>query len=134
MKRFGRVRSGDTSSYEVLAARYDRSLRRVAQRLLRSEVDAEDAVQRAHVQALSHIDQYRGFGYFRWMYSIVTNEALTQTRMTRHFTHIDDTCKEWLPSSMRNPEQLAVDQDLKQILERAVERLPSAYRPVFRLR
>ena len=30
--------------------------------------------------------------------------------------------------------ELAVNQDVEQILEHAVERLPSAYRPVFRLR
>ena len=129
-----RVRSGDTGSYEVLAARHDRSLHRVARRLLRSQADADDVVQRAHLLALTHIDQYCGAGYFRWMYSIVVNEAHTQIRKTRRFTNIDDACARWLSSSMRSPEQQAVDQDVEQILERAVENLPSAYQSVFRLR
>jgi RNA polymerase sigma-70 factor (ECF subfamily) len=129
-----RVQSGDTRSYEVLAARYDRILHRVARRLLRSEADADDVVQRAHLLALLHIDQYRGFGYFRWMYSIIVNEAHTQMRKGRHLTTIDDSCTRWLSSSIRNPEQQAVDQDVEQILERAVKSLPPAYQPVFRLR
>jgi RNA polymerase sigma-70 factor (ECF subfamily) len=130
----GRVQSGDTRSYEVLAARYDRSLHRVARRLLRSEADADDIVQRAHLLALSHIDQYRGSGYFRWMYSIIVNEAHTQMRKARHLTNIDDSCTRWLSSPMRDPEQQAAAQDVEQILERAVQSLPSAYQPVFRLR
>jgi RNA polymerase sigma-70 factor (ECF subfamily) len=129
-----RVRSGDTTAYEVLAARYDRSLHRVARRVLRSEADADDVVQQAHLLALSHIDQYRGSGYFRWMYSIVVNEARTQMRKTRHLINIDDSCTEWLSSSMRNPEQQALAQDAEQLLERVIESLPSAYQPVFRLR
>ena len=129
-----RVRSGDTCSYEVLAARYDRSLHRAARRLLHSEADADDVVQRAHLLAFSRIDQYRGPGYFRWMYSIVMNEAYTQMRMTRRFTNMDDAYTERLSSSMRNPEQQAVDRDVERILNRAVESLPSGYQPVFRLR
>ena len=44
-KATGRVRRGETSSYEVLATRYQSSLYRLAQRFLCSEADEEDAVQ-----------------------------------------------------------------------------------------
>src|ERR1039457_5973914 len=77
----GRVRSGETSSYEVLAMRYHRRLHRLAQKFLRSEADAEDAVQGAHLLALRNIDQYAGrSSYLTWMSSITINEALSQMR------------------------------------------------------
>ncbi len=37
-------------------------------------------------------------------------------------------------ASGRNPEQQAIDRNVEEILERAVQSLPSAYEPVFRLR
>ena len=129
-----RVRSGDTKSYEVLAARYDRSLQGVARRLLRTPADAEDAVQGAHLLALTHLDQYRGSGYFRWMYSIVLNQARTQMRKGRRIVSIGDTHVAWMASSQRSPEQQVVDRNAEDIMERATEHLPPTYQPVFRLR
>jgi len=129
-----RLRSGDTRSYEVLAARYHRPLHRVARRLLRSEADAEDVVQGAHILALTHIDDFRGSGYFRWMYSIVVNEARTHMRKRKRVTSFDEAGAERVSSSLLNPEQQAVDRDVEQILERAVKCLPAEYQPVFRLR
>ena len=131
----GRVRSGDKNSYGVLAARYDVRLRQVAKRLLRSDADAEDAVQGAHVSALTHIDQYAGTsGYFAWMYSIVVNEALTQIRKRKRLIAIDDAAAGQISSPLPDPEERTVDQDFEYILECAVTRLPPSYQPVFRLR
>ncbi len=56
----GNIRRGDVASYEILAARYHRPLRRLAQRLLPGEADAQDVVQGAHLLAFSHLDQYAG--------------------------------------------------------------------------
>lgn len=130
-----RIRNGDTRSYEVLATRYHRPLHRLARRLLRSEADAEDAVQGAHLRALTHIDQYAGTaGYFRWMYSIVVNEALTQIRKKRRFVEVGDFHAERLSSRVRSPEEQAVERNAADILERAVQTLPARYQPVFRFR
>jgi len=128
------VRSGDVRSYGVLATRYHRSLYCIAWRMLRNEADAEDAVQGAHLLALKHIDQYRGAGYFPWMYSIVVNEAHTQMRRKgTRIVNIGDTYPKWVRSSGRSPEEQAVGHDLEDTLERAVESLPAAFRPVFQL-
>lgn len=129
-----RVRSGDTRSYEVLEARYHRKLQRVAQRLLRSEADAEDTVQAAHLSALTHIDQYRGSGYFRWMYSIVLNEARTQMRKGKRIVNGGDTRAGWLPSSAPTPEQAALNKNVEDILDHALANLPPHYQAVFRSR
>ena len=129
-----RIRNGDTRSYEVLATRYHRPLHRVARRLLRSEADAEDAVQGAHLRALTRIDQYAGAGYFRWMHSIVVNEALTQMRKRRRLIEIGEVKAERLSSRVRSPEEQAIEQNAEDILERAVQTLPVPYQPVFRFR
>ncbi len=129
-----RVRSGDTRSYEVLEARYHRPLERVARRLMRSAADAEDVLQGAHLLALTHIDQFRGSSYFRWMYSIVLNEARTQMRKGKRIIQGADGCTAWLRSSAPTPEQETINQDVETILDDAVESLPPHYQAVFRFR
>jgi RNA polymerase sigma-70 factor (ECF subfamily) len=131
----GRVRRGETSSYEVLATRYHRRLYRLAQKFLRSEADAEDAVQGAHLLALRHIDQYAGrSSYLAWMSSITVNEALSQMRRKKGVVEAGEEQIGSIRSPMRNPEQQAIDRQYDGILAAALERLPPAYGEVFRLR
>jgi RNA polymerase sigma-70 factor (ECF subfamily) len=131
----GRVRRGDTSSYEVLATRYHRRLCRLAQKFLRSDSDAEDAVQEAHLLALRHIDQYAGrSSYLTWMSTITVNEALSQMRRKKGVVETGEEQFGSIRSPMRNPEQQAIDRQLDGILTVAMESLPPAYGEVFRLR
>jgi RNA polymerase sigma-70 factor (ECF subfamily) len=131
----GRVRRGETSSYEVLATRYHRRLYRLAQKFLRNEADAEDAVQGAHLLALRHIDQYAGrSSYLTWMSSITVNEALGQMRQKKGVVEAGEDWIGSIRSPMRNPEQQAIDRQFDGILAAAMERLPPAYGEVFRLR
>jgi len=131
----GRVRRGETSSYGVLATRYHRRLHRLAQKFLRSEADAEDAVQGAHLLALRHIDQYAGrSSYLTWMSTITVNEALSQMRRKKGVVETGEEQIGSIRSPMRDPEQQAIDRDYDGILTAALERLPPAYGEVFRLR
>jgi len=131
----GRVRRGETSSYEVLATRYHQRLHRLAQKVLRSDADAEDAVQGAHLRALINIDQYEGrSSYLTWMSSITINEALGQMRRRKGLVEVGEEQIDSIRSSMRDPEQQAIDQDFDGILTGAVQSLPPAHSEVFRLR
>jgi RNA polymerase sigma-70 factor (ECF subfamily) len=131
----GRVRGGETASYEVLATRYHRRLYLLAQKFLRSQADAEDAVQGAHLLALRHFDQYEGrSSYLTWMSSITVNEALSQMRRKKGVVETGEEQIGSIRSPMRNPEQQAIDRDFDGILRAALKRLPPAYGEVFRLR
>jgi RNA polymerase sigma-70 factor (ECF subfamily) len=56
-------------------------------RLLRSEFDAEDAVQEALVRAWRNYERFRGRGSLRsWLYSIATNVCFDIVRRTRSRT------------------------------------------------
>jgi RNA polymerase sigma-70 factor (ECF subfamily) len=131
----GRVRRGETASYEVLATRYHRRLYRLAQKFLRSEADAEDAVQGAHLLALRHIDQYEGrSSYLTWISTITVNEAFTQMRRRKGVVEAGEEQIDSIRSPMRDPEEQAIDRDFDGILVAALDRLPRAYGEVFRLR
>lgn len=75
--------AGDGSAFEVLMRRYNQLLFRTARSILKSDEDAEDAVQEAYLRA------WRALGSFReesrlstWLVRIVTNEALGRLRRT----------------------------------------------------
>ncbi len=131
----GLIREGDFESYEVLVSRYQQRLHRVARRVVRNDADAEDVVQGAHLLALKHLDQYAGrSGFFSWMSSITTNQALTQIRRNRGILTAGDGHFEHMVSPGRNPEEQAIDRNISGILSKALESLPGAYRSVFQLR
>jgi DNA-directed RNA polymerase specialized sigma24 family protein len=54
-------------------------------------------------------------------------------RRSRNRVDIGETNAWALPSPARSPEQQALDQEAGRILQQAVHRLPSTYRPVFLL-
>jgi RNA polymerase sigma-70 factor (ECF subfamily) len=131
----GRVRDGDITSYGVLATRYHQRLCRVALRVLRNEADAEDAVQGAHLLALTHFDQYAGrSGYFGWMSAITVNQALTQKRRSKGGMAAGEDEIDTLPSPLEDPERQVMEEDLNGHVRVALASLPPAYRAVFQLR
>src|SRR5690606_26324883 len=76
-----RVCSGEPALYELIMRRYNRRLFRLARSILRSDADAEDAVQDAYVRAWFKLRQFRGpDGFAGWLCRIVTNEALMRRR------------------------------------------------------
>jgi RNA polymerase sigma-70 factor, ECF subfamily len=130
-----RIRGGDIASYEILATRHHRALYKVARRFLDSEADAEDAVQGAHLLALTHFGQYAGrCSFVGWMSAITRNEAFTQMRRRQSVVATDEEALDSMPSKLRGPEEQVLDRDFDDMLSGALASLPSAYRSVFRLR
>ena len=76
-----RGRAGERDALEELFRRHWGVARRVAQRLLSHDEDAQDAAQDAMVKALRHLHDFDGRSGFRtWLLRIVTNAALDAGR------------------------------------------------------
>lgn len=136
-----RVRAGEVSLFEVLMRRYNQRLYRVARAILGDDGEAEDVMQDAYVRAFSHLDQFAGRARFStWLTRIAVYEALARVRRRRRTVEIDamdQTRRQALPglrSAERSPEQQVIDQNLKAVLEGAVERLSESHRSVLVLR
>ena len=76
-----RLQARDAGAMEALMRRYNQRLFRVARAILKSDADAEDAVQEAYLAA------WRGIGAFRadaqlstWLTRIVINAAYARLR------------------------------------------------------
>lgn len=125
-----RCLEGDTAAFEVLVARYERVLFRVAMRILGNPEDARDATQTAFVKAYEQLHRYDpAFKFFSWIYRILSNECLNQRRARRPQVEVDRE----LAATGSPFEALEADQRKRRV-EAALMELAPAYREVVVLR
>ena len=139
-----RVAKGDAAAFEALMRRHNRTMFRTARAILRDDAEAEDALQEAYLQAYRTIGGFRGDAKFStWMARVVANEALARLRkQVRRAAivplqggvevyEINPTTE---PSMDQGPENAARRAEMRRLLEKRIDALPGAYRPVFMLR
>jgi RNA polymerase sigma-70 factor (ECF subfamily) len=137
-----RVLAGDTAGFELIMRRYNRRLFRIARSVLRNDADAEDVVQDAYIRAYGHLAGFAGTGPFSaWLARIALNEALGRLRSTASASatvSFDDPEKREeanymasLISTLPSPEQSAANNEVRHLLETAIDALPDAYRLTF---
>lgn len=137
----GLVRASDEAAVRVLTRRYNRRLYRVARSILRDDSEAEDVVQETYVRAFTGLDQFRGeAGFGTWLTRIAINEALGRRRRRRP-TVVWESYGEnrmqadiiQFPASaiVHDPERAMAQSEIRNLLERAIDALPDAFRAVF---
>jgi RNA polymerase sigma-70 factor (ECF subfamily) len=132
-----RVRAGDVACFEQLVRRHNPRVYRAARAVLRDEHEAEDVMQDAFVRAYEHLHEFEGRARFStWLTRIAVHEALARLRRGKRQapldSHLEDPSMITAPEA--SPEQRASDVELRDLLERAVAKLPDDFRAVFVLR
>jgi RNA polymerase sigma-70 factor (ECF subfamily) len=129
-----RVRAGHTDLFEIIMRRYNQRLYRVTRSIVRDDAEAEDVVQDAYVRAYTHLAQYAGEAKFStWLTRIAVNEGLRRLRKRGRADDIERMAST-TPLAAEGPEKHVSDRQVGQIMESAIERLPSVYRSVVMLR
>src|SRR5512142_3059196 len=138
------AKAGDMGAFEELVRRYDRNVFRIAQHITQNREDAEDVVQDAFLKAFQNLEQFQGQSkFYTWLVRIAVNEALMRLRRRRpeRMVSLDEDIKtdedtmprevaDWSP----NPEQQYNQAELKDILGKTIQGLPTSFRTVFVLR
>ncbi len=138
------AKGGDISAFEELVRRYDRNVFRIAQHITHNREDAEDVVQDAFLKAYENLGQFQGQSkFYTWLVRIAVNEALMKLRRIKpgRTVSLDEDVKtdedtlprevaDWSP----NPEQQYNQAELRDILSRTIQGLPTSFRTVFVLR
>jgi len=140
----GRIATGDSAAFEAVMRRHNQQLFRTARAILRDDAEAEDALQEAYLQAFRTIGGFRGEAKLStWLARVVANEALQRLRKGARRAAIvpiqagvDAGALEQLPDTRmdREPQAGAERAEMRKMLERRIDALPEAYRPVFMLR
>src|SRR5947209_13994893 len=85
-----RIRAGETDLFEAIMRRYNQRLFRMSRSILRDDLDAEDVMQEAYVNAFAHLDQFEGRAKFStWLSRIAINEALMRARKRKSIVELD---------------------------------------------
>jgi RNA polymerase sigma-70 factor (ECF subfamily) len=136
-----RVRAGDTALFEVLMRRHNQRIYRTARAVLKDEAEVEDVMQQAYINAFVHLHQFEERAQFStWLTRIALNEAFARRQKMQAAESAgpvnDDTgtLMESMQSPHADPERQAYAQELRQVLEEAIDALPEGYRTVFMLR
>lgn len=135
-----RVLAGETALFEIIMRRYNQRLYRVSRVILQNDGEAEDVMQDAYVRAYQHLDQFAGRAAFStWLTRIAVHEALARKRRRGRQEDLDAWQEKGdsmaiLKSSNPDPELEAAQSQSRQLLEKAIETLPEAYRTVVVMR
>jgi RNA polymerase sigma-70 factor, ECF subfamily len=137
----GRARARDEAAVRALTRRYNRRLFRVARSILRDDGEAEDVVQEAYARAFTGLDLFRGDASFgTWITRIAMNEALGRLRRRRPTvdweTYGENRTQAQIidfpvSAASNDPERTMAQEEIRVVLERAIDELPDSFRAVF---
>ena len=139
-----RVQDGDREAFRHIIKRCNQRLFRVARGVVHSDQEAEDVVQEAYVDAFAKISGFRGeASLLTWLTRIVLNEAYGRLRRRHPSVDMDQIDVAQMDAgnviafpataSMEPPAAAARDQ-VRHLLEGAIDALPEPFRVVFILR
>jgi RNA polymerase sigma-70 factor, ECF subfamily len=134
-----RILAGDGASFELLMRRYNQRVFRVVRSIVRDDDEAEDIVQESYVRAFEHLSQFEGRATFAtWLTRIAVNEALARKRRDKviNYMDFDDPKNVNLEPYLVNghADHRACNNELRDVLTRAIDGLPDDMRTVFTLR
>ena len=139
-----RAQRGDTSAFTELVSRYERRIFRLAKNITQSDEDAEDVLQESFLKAYEHLGGFQGQSkFYTWIVRIAVNEALMKLRKrkTDKTVSLDETIDTGEENIVReiavwddNPEQHYSQQEIRELLDKAIMSLRPAFRAVFVLR
>jgi len=143
-----RAQAGDFDAFDKLVRSCERRMWAIAWRLLGDKEEAENAVQTAFLKAMEGLESFRGeAGFCTWMGRIVTNEGLEilRRRKRRDAVSLDELVTEsdddgpiarpeLLADWREDPSRSVEREELRHILDRALDTLTPGLRAVFVLR
>ena len=134
------VQDGNNKAFDLLVSRYKNRLYTYLLRLLGNESEAEEFAQEAFVKAYIHANKYRTVARFStWLYTIATNLVRNRIRnIKRRPTMVSIWSEDmnsndgrWvdLRDDSQRPDIDMEQKSLKEVIQRAIEKIPAKYRP-----
>jgi RNA polymerase sigma-70 factor (ECF subfamily) len=140
-------RQGDTSAFGRLVLKYQDRVFNTCWRMCGNRADAEDLTQEAFFRALRSIGAFGGRSkFYTWVFRIAVNLAISARRKSSRAAHrsLDQSqavggnpatsMREQLASRGSSPDELYLDREREEIVQRALEELDEDHRSVVILR
>ena len=136
-----RARAREAQAFRTIMTRHNRRLYRSARSILRSDSEAEEALQETYLHAFANLAGFRGDSTLAtWLSRIVINEALGRLRKRKRAAPVSLPVDE-LPAAqiiafpasagLDDPERNMALRQILELVERATDSLPDDFRTVF---
>jgi RNA polymerase sigma-70 factor (ECF subfamily) len=139
-----RTAANDVAAFETLMRRYNSRLFRVARAILKDDAAAEDAVQEGYLEAFRHSGTFRGDAQVStWLTRIVINQSLMRLRRLKRDrvvvpfeseTSTGVSTRDPADEKGESPDVATLRGEVRRLLERRIDELPTAFRTVFVMR
>ncbi|MCR8923304.1 RNA polymerase sigma factor RpoE [Dasania sp. GY-MA-18] len=138
-----RVQQGDKRAYDLLVLKYQHKIFGLISRYIRDHAEIQDVAQEAFIKAYRALPNFRGdSAFYTWLYRIAINTAknhLVSRGRRPPSADIDVEDAEHFEGDsplkdIENPENALFGSELKAVLDKAIEDLPSDLRTALTLR
>jgi len=130
-----RVLAGEQQAFATLLERYRAAVYNLCYRMLNNGSDAEDAGQEAFLRAYTQMHTYQPDRRFAtWLLSIAAHLCIDTLRRRRRPIIALDAIELWKKSDEPEPEEAALDVEMREEVRELLDHLPEKYRLVTVLR
>lgn len=138
-----RVQRGDKGAFNDLVLLYQQRIVKLIMRYVHDPVEAQDVAQEAFLKAYRALPGFRGeSAFYTWLYRIAINTAKNhlvaqQRRPVDYQLDMQDPDQYEIHARLRDdatPERMALQEELRVAVERAIAELPEELRTAILLR
>jgi RNA polymerase sigma-70 factor, ECF subfamily len=141
-----RLRTGDGAAFETMVREFGPRMLAVIRRFLPQDADSHDALQDAFISAFKAIGKFQGDSSLgTWLHRIAVNSALMKLRSQkrRNEKPIEDFLPKFVNDGHRENalaawavthDNVAVDNETRELVLKSIDKLPESYRAILLLR
>jgi RNA polymerase sigma factor (sigma-70 family) len=135
-----KILDGEMALFEVLIRRYNAILYKIARSYDFDHEEAKDLLQETHIAAYQNLKKFEGrASYKTWIAKIMVNKCLYKlsygsSKYEVSHQIVDENSQPMFSSKKQNTEARVLNNELSNILEKSLEKIPVHYRTVFILR
>jgi RNA polymerase sigma-70 factor (ECF subfamily) len=130
-----RIVRGERDLFAILMRRYNQQLFRIVRAILGSDAEAEDALQDAYLQAFTRLDDFESRARFStWMSRIAIRAAIARRERAQRSNILHQALARESTVRASEPEDAIASDDLRRVVEQAIDALPEHERTVVVLR
>ena len=136
-----KAQNGDKKALAQLVKNYEQTVYNFSFKICRNKERAEHTMQETFLSMVKNIGQFSGKSKLStWLYTVVSNNCLMLARSQKkhEYSSIDDDegliSEESITDWKITPDQISENNELRNLLDEAIQNLPADYRVVFLLR
>lgn len=136
-----KAQAGDKNALAELVRNYEQTVYNFSFKICRNKDRAEHTMQETFMSMVKNLSQFSGKSKLStWLYTIVSNHCLMLARSNKAKNHEslddDDTFidEKNIADWKVTPEKVTENNELKDLLDEVIQKLPAEYRIVFLLR